>query len=52
MDTWAFQGVDIDWEYPSNAARGGRPEDTENFVLLLKEMNAAFGTKYGLSTTF
>ena len=49
MDTWGFQGVDIDWEYPSIAARGGRPEDTANLVSLVKEMRAAFDTKYGIS---
>lgn len=50
MDTWGFQGADIDWEYPSIDARGGRPEDTANLVSLVKEMRAAFGTKYGIST--
>jgi GH18 family chitinase len=49
MDTWGFQGVDIDWEYPTVAARGGQPGDTANLVSLLQEMRAVFGTKYGIS---
>jgi len=44
-------GADIDWEYPGAPERGGKPEDTENFVTLLKELRAAWGTKYGISAT-
>lgn len=50
MDQWGFQGADLDWEYPASEVRGGRPEDTKNLVLLVKEMKAAFGSKYGLSS--
>jgi chitinase len=52
MDTWGFEGIDVDWEFPSNSARGGKPEDTENLVTLVREMRAVFGTKYGLSVVF
>jgi len=50
MDKWGFQGADLDWEYPASDVRGGRPEDTANLVSLVKEMRAAFGSKYGLSS--
>jgi len=51
MEQYGFQGVDLDWEYPVADTRGGKPADTENFVSLVKEMRAAFGTKYGISLT-
>ncbi|KAG9256176.1 glycoside hydrolase superfamily, partial [Emericellopsis atlantica] len=49
MDKYGFQGADIDWEYPAAPKRGGERADTENLVHLVKEMRAAFGSKYGLS---
>ncbi|KAF9115821.1 hypothetical protein BGX27_006252 [Mortierella sp. AM989] len=36
-----FDGIDFDWEYPSDPKRGGHPEDPENFVTFLKEMREA-----------
>lgn len=50
MDKYGFQGCDIDWEWPGDATRGGTDADIVNFVTLLKEIRAAFDTKYGLST--
>jgi GH18 family chitinase len=49
MDQWGFQGVDLDWEYPAVAARGGTPEDTANLVSLLQQMRETFGWNYGIS---
>ncbi|KAH7317111.1 family 18 glycosyl hydrolase [Stachybotrys elegans] len=51
MKTYGFDGMDLDWEYPTAADRGGRAEDSANFVLLSKEIKAAFGSKYGYSIT-
>ncbi|OBT58504.1 hypothetical protein VE04_01213 [Pseudogymnoascus sp. 24MN13] len=51
MDTYGFDGVDIDWEYPAADDRGGVTADKANFVSLLKDMRTAFGTSYGLSVT-
>jgi chitinase len=36
-----FDGIDIDWEYPADPTRGGRPIDTKNFTLLMKEFRDA-----------
>jgi chitinase len=34
---------------PGAPDRGGVPEDTDNYVSLLKEMRASFGTQFGIS---
>lgn len=31
-----FDGVDMDWEFPAYASRGGVPADYTNFALLIK----------------
>jgi chitinase len=49
MNKWGFQGVDLDWEYPGQPDRGGNPQDTPNLLLLIQEMRAAFGNKFGIS---
>ena len=49
LEKYEFQEADIDWEYPSATKRGGRSFDKANMVLLMEELRAAFGTKYGLS---
>ncbi|KAF2432500.1 hypothetical protein EJ08DRAFT_630268 [Tothia fuscella] len=46
-------GIDIDWEYPGAPDRGGRPEDVENFVLLLQTLRGTFdASPRGLGITF
>ncbi|KEY73171.1 hypothetical protein S7711_04137 [Stachybotrys chartarum IBT 7711] len=49
LERHGFQGVDLDWEYPGAPDRGGRPEDTENYVALVREMREVFGTRFGIS---
>ena len=51
MDTYGFDGADLDWEYPGADDRGGIPADTQNYVALCKEMSAAFGRRYQLTVT-
>ena len=41
MALYGFDGIDIDWEYPGGGGLGSntsRPEDTENFTLLLQAL--------------
>ncbi|KAI0203375.1 glycoside hydrolase [Astrocystis sublimbata] len=51
MKTYAFDGVDIDWEYPVADDRGGNPADFANYVTFLSELRAAVGDSYGVTAT-
>lgn len=54
LKQYGFDGLDIDWEYPGAGDRGGKPEDTANYVLLLKTLRETFdasGSKFGLTFT-
>ena len=47
IDQHKLDGVDIDWEYPTQSAdneTGCDPSDTQNFNLVLKELREALGT--------
>lgn len=44
MAQYGFEGVDLDWEYPTSSDRGGNLADTQNFVKLVQEMRAFWVT--------
>jgi len=39
-----FDGIDLDWEYPTQRA-GGRPQDRDNYATFIEEMREAFQTE-------
>ncbi|WP_420400899.1 glycoside hydrolase family 18 protein [Flagellimonas sp.] len=43
---YALDGLDMDWEYPAipAAGTGARPEDKQNFTLLMKELREGLNT--------
>ncbi|XWW92081.1 hypothetical protein V2A60_000003 [Cordyceps javanica] len=54
LETYGFDGVDIDWEYPVAKERSGRPSDFANYVSFLKDLRSALGGSghnYGLTLT-
>ncbi len=47
IEKYKLDGVDVDWEYPAIAGEEGnvfRPEDKQNFTLLLKELRLELDT--------
>lgn len=51
MKSFAFDGIDIDWEYPAAPDRGGVAFDTANYVSLLQELRQTVGSSYGVFAT-
>ncbi|MFM2206146.1 MAG: hypothetical protein RL213_121 [Bacteroidota bacterium] len=49
IQTYNFDGIDIDWEYPGYVDHGGTSADRANFTLLLQQIKDSL-TAYGLST--
>ncbi|CAF3892870.1 unnamed protein product [Adineta steineri] len=46
LQKYGFDGIDIDYEYPTAEDRGGSPKDTENYLQLVKEMRNALNQQY------
>lgn len=51
INEYALDGIDIDWEYPGSSASGitSRPQDRENFTLLLTAIRDVIGDDKWLS---
>ena len=50
IDSFNFDGIDIDWEYPGYAPHSGTTQDKSNFNLLLQDIRTAidsFGVTIG-----
>ncbi len=41
LQTYNFDGIDLDWEYPGFADHNGTPQDFQNFTLLLQDVRTA-----------
>lgn len=51
INQYGLDGIDIDWEYPGSSAAGikSRPEDRENFTLLLTALRDVLGAETWIS---
>lgn len=46
VNQYGLDGIDIDWEFPTQTAHGritGTPEDTQNFTYLMRDLREALG---------
>jgi chitinase len=41
LETYGYDGVDLDWEYPGAPDRGGKEDNAKNYVLLVETMRKA-----------
>lgn len=48
LQTYNFDGIDLDWEYPGFVDHNGTPQDFQNFTLLLQEVRTAIDN-YGVT---
>ncbi|KAK2611936.1 hypothetical protein QQS21_002042 [Conoideocrella luteorostrata] len=54
LNTYGYDGVDIDWEYPGAPDRGGQPDDVVTYPLLLQTLRQSFdasGQELGITFT-
>lgn len=51
VNKYDLDGIDLDWEYPGSSASGikSRPEDGENFVLLIQALRDILGPEAWIS---
>ncbi|MEY3398152.1 MAG: hypothetical protein RL220_746, partial [Bacteroidota bacterium] len=49
IETYSFDGIDIDWEYPGYAPNGGTPADEANYTLLLQAVRNALDNHSALT---
>ena len=59
VELYKLDGIDIDWEYPGDPEREGKPADKHNFTFLLRgirdslnQLSTQTGTKYLLTGAF
>ena len=47
VDDFKLDGIDIDWEYPTQSAAGisSSPDDTDHFTLLMRDLRRVLGKK-------
>ena len=47
VDEFGLDGIDIDWEYPTQSSAGisASPDDTQNFTLLMRDLRRELGKK-------
>ena len=47
VDKFDLDGIDIDWEYPTQSSAGisSSPDDTKNFTLLMRDLRQQLGDK-------
>ena len=47
MDDFGLDGIDIDWEYPTQSSAGisSSPDDTKHFTLLMRDLRQELGNK-------